>query len=189
MAAKNIKPLPEADKETLLTSLKNRFEKNTKRHPGINWDDILIRIEAKPDKLWPLYKMEQTEGEPDVTGFDNTTGAYIFTDCSAESPKGRRSLCYDHEALDARKENKPAGSAIGMAAEMGITLLNEEQYRELQKLGPFDTKTSSWIATPAEIRKLKGSIFGDYRYGTVFIYHNGAESYYAARGFRGAVRV
>lgn len=189
MAAKNKKPLPEADKETLLATLKTRFEKDTNRHQGITWNAVLARLEANPDRLWPLYKMEQTEGEPDVTGFDEATGEYIFTDCSPESPKGRRSLCYDPEALDSRKENKPIGSAIGMAAEMGIELLNEEQYRALQQLGTFDTKTSSWVATPAEIRKQKGSIFGDYRYGTVFIYHNGAESYYAARGFRGLLRV
>ncbi len=174
---------------SLLKVLKARFEKNMNRHKGMNWSDVQARIEANPEKLWTLDQMEETEGEPDVVGFDKSTGEYIFYDCSAESPKGRRSVCYDPEALDSRKEHKPKHSAVGMAAEMGIEILTEEQYRELQQLGNFDTKTSSWVKTPDSIRKLGGAVFCDKRYNTVFYYHNGAESYYAARGFRGVVRV
>lgn len=159
------------------------------RHKGIEWNKVQDKLEANPEKLWSLNEMEVTEGEPDVVGYDKKTGEYIFFDCSPESPKGRRSICYDHEALESRKEHKPKHSALGMAEEMGIEILDEQQYRELQKLGKFDTKTSSWIKTPADIRKLGGAIFGDWRYGHVFIYHNGAESYYAARGFRGSLRV
>lgn len=179
---------PEQNRELILV-LKERFEKNMSRHKGIEWAKIQAKLEASPEKLWSLDDMELTGGEPDVVSFDPKTGEYIFFDCSAESPKGRRSLCYDRKALDARKENKPANSVMDMAEEMGIELLNEEQYRELQQLGNFDTKTSSWIVTPDNIRKLGGALFGDYRYGTVFIYHNGADSYYAARGFRGSLRV
>lgn len=173
----------------LLDILKKRFEKNMHRHKGIEWAKVQARLEANADKLWSLNEMDITEGEPDVVGYDKKTGEYIFYDCSAESPKGRRSICYDPEALESRKEHKPKHSAIGMAAEMGIDILTEEQYRELQALGSVDTKTSSWIASPAAVRKLGGAIFGDWRYGQVFIYHNGAESYYAARAFRGALRV
>lgn len=183
------KDLPAGGREQLLGTLKARFEKNMNRHSGLEWAAVQARLEAKPEKLWSLSEMERTGGEPDVVGHDEKTGETIFYDCSAESPKGRRSLCYDREALEARKENKPAGSAVGMAADMGIELLTEEQYRELQKLGHFDTKTSSWLKTPSEIRQLGGAIFADYRYGHVFVYHNGAESYYAARGFRGSLRV
>lgn len=179
---------PEQQKE-LLGILKTRFEKNMNRHISIEWAKVQVKLEANAEKLWPLNEMEITGGEPDVVAYDKNSGEYIFYDCAAESPKGRRSVCYDHEALEARKEYKPANSAVAMARDMGIELLNEEQYRELQKLGRFDTKTSSWIKTPADIRKLGGAIFADYRYGTIFIYHNGAESYYAARGFRGALRV
>jgi hypothetical protein len=179
---------PEQNRE-LLSILKERFEKNMSRHKGIEWAKVQAKLEANPEKLWSLDDMEVTEGEPDVVGFDAKTGEYIFFDCSPESPKGRRSLCYDRKALDARKENKPANNVMEMAEEMGIDLLTEEQYRELQQLGNFDTKTSSWIITPDNIRKLGGALFGDYRYGTVFIYHNGADSYYAARGFRGSLRV
>jgi hypothetical protein len=179
---------PDQQKE-LLGILKTRFEKNMNRHTGFEWAKIQAKLEANAEKLWPLNEMEITGGEPDVIAYDKSTDEYIFYDCAAESPKGRRSVCYDHEALEARKEHKPANSAVEMARDMGIELLNEEQYRELQKLGKVDTKTSSWIKTPADIRKLGGAIFADYRYGTIFIYHNGAESYYAARGFRGALRV
>jgi len=179
---------PEQNKE-LLGVLKARFEKNMKRHKGIEWTKVQTKLEANPDKLWSLDDMETTGGEPDVVGYDKKTDEYIFYDCSAESPKDRRSLCYDHEALEKRKEHKPADSAINMAAEMGIELLTEEEYRELQKLGKFDTKTSSWVKTPSEIRKHGGAIFCDRRYDHVFTYHNGAESYYAARGFRGSLRV
>ena len=175
--------------EELLNTLKARFEKNMKRHKGLEWSRIQAKLEANPEKLWSLDEMEISGGEPDVVNHDEKTGEYIFYDCSAESPKGRRSICYDHEALEARKEHKPGNSAIEMAADMGIEILTEEQYRELQKLENFDTKTSSWIKTPAEIRKLGGAIFCDRRYDTVFVYHNGAESYYAARGFRGSLRV
>ncbi|MDA6069016.1 DUF4256 domain-containing protein [Flavobacterium sp. AC] len=175
--------------EELLRVLEVRFEKNRQRHKGIEWNKVRAKLMANPDKIWSLDEMERTEGEPDVTGYDKKTDEYIFCDCSAESPKGRRSLCYDHEALEKRKENKPADSALNRAAEMGIEILNEQQYRELQKLGKFDSKTSSWIETPSDIRKLGGALFCDFRYDTVFVYHNGAESYYAARGFRGALRV
>lgn len=175
--------------EELLKVLQIRFENNMKRHTGLAWDDVQKKLEANPGKLWSLDEMERTEGEPDVVGFDEKTGEFIFFDCSAESPKGRRSLCFDHEALEKRKEHKPAGSAVNMAEEMGIELLDEVQYKELQKLGKFDAKTSSWIVTPSEIRKLGGALFSDFRYNTVFVYHNGAESYYAARGFRGSLRV
>ena len=185
------KKLSSAQREELLLALQSRFEKNMKRHPGIAWADVATRLKLKSseEKLWSLHEMERTGGEPDVVLFDKKTGEYVFYDCAAESPKGRRSICYDHEALEARKEHKPENSAIQMAADMGIEILNEAQYRELQKLEKFDTKTSSWIETPAAIRKLGGAIFADYRYGTVFIYHNGAESYYAARGFRGSLRL
>jgi len=173
----------------LLLALKARFEKNMNRHQGLEWAKVQSRLEANTEKLGSLNEMERTGGEPDVVGHDKRTGEYIFYDCSAESPKDRRSICYDREALDSRKENKPGGNAMDMAAAMGIDLLAEEQYRELQKLGTFDTKTSSWVKTPSAIRKLGGAIFCDRRYDTVFVYHNGAESYYAARGFRGSLRV
>lgn len=183
------KELSSVQREELIGVLKARFEKNMNRHKDLGWTEIQAKLEANPEKLWVLDEMEITGGEPDVVAYDKKTGEYVFNDCSAESPKGRRSVCYDHEALEARKEHKPANSAKGMAADMGIELLTEEQYRELQQLGKFDTKTSSWLETPTDIRKLGGAIFGDYRYGTVFLYHNGAESYYAARGFRGSLRV
>lgn len=173
----------------LLDILKSRFENNNNRHSGLDWNTIQTKLEANPEKLWSLHKMEATEGEPDVVGYDEKSKEYIFFDCSPESPKGRRSLCYDRKALDARKENKPKDSVMDMAAEMGIEVLTEEQYRELQELGNFDTKTSSWIQTPEAIRKLGGAVFCDFRYGHVFLYHNGADSYYAARGFRGAISV
>lgn len=173
----------------LLAILKNRFEKNTVRHKGITWQNVQAKLETSPDKLWILDSMEQTGGEPDVVGYDKKTDEYLFFDCAAESPKGRRSICYDPEALEARKEYKPVHSAIGMAAEMGIEMLTEEQYHYLQSLGDFDTKTSSWLQTPAAIRKLGGAIFGDKRYKHVFIYHNGVESYYAGRAFRGCLKV
>lgn len=173
----------------LLQNLKTRFEKNMNRHVGIDWAKIQTKLEANTEKLHALSEMERTGGEPDVIGYDNETGEYIFCDCSAESPKGRRSLCYDREALKSRKEHKPESSAIDMAAEIGIEILTEEQYRELQKLGNFDLKTSSWVRTPEKIRALGGANFCDRRYDTVFLYHNGAESYYAARGFRGMLRV
>ena len=175
--------------EALLGALKARFEKNMNRHQGLEWAKVQVRLESNQEKLRSLNEMEITGGEPDVVGYDTKTGEYVFYDCAAESPKGRRSICYDHQALEARKEHKPVNSAIGMAADMGVELLTEEQYRELQQLEKFDTKTSSWIKTPAEIRKLGGAIFADYRYGKVFIYHNGAESYYAARGFRSTLSV
>jgi hypothetical protein len=187
MTSKN-KLLPEQRIE-LIDELKVRFEENMNRHKGLVWVKIQERLEADAKKLWSLYEMERTGGEPDVVGFDKKTGEYIFYDCSAESPKGRRSLCYDRDAWESRKEHKPENSALETAAAMGIEVLTEEQYRELQQLGHFDSKTSSWIATPAEVRKLGGAIFGDYRFGRVFIYHNGAESYYGARGFRGSLRV
>lgn len=179
---------PEQSKE-LIKVLKARFEKNMKRHKGIEWAKVQAKLEANPSKLWSLDEMEASGGEPDVVGFDKKNGEYIFYDCSEESPKGRRSVCYDHEALESRKENKPKDSALNMAAEMGIEILTEEEYRELQTLGEFDLKTSSWVKTNSSIRKLKGALFCDRRYDTVFLYHNGAESYYAARGFRGSLRV
>ena len=173
----------------LLSALKTRFEKNMKRHKGVDWAKVQAKLEADAAKLWSLSEMERTGGEPDVVGFDKKAGEFIFYDCSAESPKGRRSVCYDRKALESRKEHKPADSAVDMAAAMGVELLTEEQYRELQKLGEFDLKTSSWIITPADIRKLGGALFCDRRYDNVFLYHNGAESYYAARAFRGSLRV
>lgn len=176
-------------REELLSALKARFEKNMNRHEGLEWAEVQEKLESNAEKLWSLNEMERTGGEPDVVGYDNKTAEYIMYDCSAESPKGRRSICYDREALESRKEHKPNNSAIDMATAMGIELLTEEQYRELQKLGNFDTKTSSWVKTPSEIRKLGGAIFCDFRYGNVFVYHNGAESYYGARGFRGLLRV
>lgn len=178
----------EQNKE-LIKTLKNRFDKNMNRHKGIDWAKVQAKLEGQPAKLWSLDEMEVSGGEPDVIGFDKKTNEFIFCDCSEETPKGRRSICYDREALNSRKENKPKNSAMDMAEEMGIEILNEEQYRELQELGEFDLKTSSWIKTPANIRKLKGALFCDRRYDTVFVYHNGAESYYAARGFRGLLRV
>lgn len=187
MASK--KTLSPAQAKELLQILKARFEKNKPRHKGIEWDKVQVRLEAHPAKLWSLNEMEITDGEPDVVGYDKKTGEYIFYDCAAESPKGRRSICYDHEALESRKQHKPADSAVNMAADMGIELLTEEQYRELQQLGEFDLKTSSWVDTPAKIRKLGGALFCDRRFDTVFTYHNGAESYYGARGFRGVLRV
>lgn len=185
----NKKELPPEKREELLSALKTRFEKNRNRHKDMEWAEVQIRLETNSEKLWSLHEMERTGGEPDVVGHDKKTGEYIFYDCSAESPKGRRSICYDREALESRKEHKPENNALDMAAVMGIELLSEEEYRELQKLGSFDTKTSSWIKTPAGIRKLGGAIFADFRYGNVFVYHNGAESYYAARAFRGSLRV
>lgn len=173
----------------LLETLKSRFLKNMHRHKNIDWAGVLKRLECAPDKLWSLRQMEETGGEPDVVGLDAESGAYLFYDCAAESPKGRRSICYDPQALNERKENKPDNSALGLAEEMGIKILNEEQYRKLQQLEVFDAKTSSWIETPANIRELGGALFADYRYATVFVYHNGAQSYYAARGFRGELRV
>jgi hypothetical protein len=185
----NKKQLSPEQREELLKILKARFEKNKSRHKGIEWSKVLAKLEANPEKLWSLDDMEITGGEPDVVGYDKKTDEYIFYDCSAESPKGRRSICYDGEALESRKEHKPKNSAIDMAAAMGIQLLTEEQYRELQQLGDFDLKTSSWVQTPANIRELGGALFCDRRYNHVFVYHNGAESYYAARGFRGSLRV
>lgn len=178
-----------ADYRELLQILKDRFEKNTQRHPDIAWDAVEARLEANPEKLRVLYKMEETGGEPDVIGYDKDADEYIFCDCSPQSPAGRRSLCYDGEALASRKKNKPAGSAIDLAAEIGIEMLTEEQYHALQELGEFDTKTSSWLKTPDDVRKLGGAIFGDRRFNRVFVYHNGAESYYSSRGFRGLLRV
>jgi len=183
------KELSPEQREGLLRTLKVRFEKNKNRHQDLEWANVQARLEAHPDKLWSIHEMEETGGEPDVVGYDPKTGEYLLCDCSAESPKGRRSICYDREALESRKEHKPHNSAIDMAAEMGIELLTEEQYRELQKLGKFDLKTSSWVQTPAAIRKLGGALFCDRRYETVFVYHNGADSYYAARGFRGSLKV
>ncbi|WP_118974792.1 DUF4256 domain-containing protein [Taibaiella koreensis] len=183
------KQLPASQAEELMGILKTRFEKNKSRHKGMSWTDVQARLEAHPAKLWSLNEMEMSGGEPDVVAQDKQTGAYIFFDCSAESPKGRRSICYDHEALHARKEHKPKNSAANMAADMGIDLLTEAQYAALQQLGAFDLKTSSWIVTPDNIRKLGGALFGDRRYDTVFTYHNGADSYYAARGFRGSLAV
>src|SRR5687768_16629152 len=187
----NKKKLSSEQREELLGTLKARFEKNMKRHKSLEWAKVQAKLDtpAGAEKLWSLDEMEITGGEPDVVGYDKTTGEYIFCDCSAESPKGRRSICYDHEALESRKEHKPENSAVEMAADMGIELLTEEQYRELQQLGNFDMKTSSWVKTPADIRKLGGALFCDRRYDHVFLYHNGAESYYAARAFRGSLRV
>jgi hypothetical protein len=181
------KKLSQQQREELLRTLKARFEKNMNRHKGLEWAKVQTKLEANIEKLWSLHEMERTGGEPDVVGHDKT-GEYIFYDCSAESPKGRRSLCYDRKALESRKEHKPESSAVDAAAAMGVELLTEEQYRELQRLGDFDTKTSSWVKTPSNIRKLGGALFCDRRYDTVFVYHNGAESYYAARGFRGSLR-
>jgi len=181
--------LSKKQREEILKTLQTRFENNMNRHKGLEWSQVGAKLDANAEKLWSLSEMERTGGEPDVVGHDKKTGEYIFYDCAEESPKGRRSLCYDREALDSRKENKPKGSAMDMAAAMGTELLTEEQYRELQKLGNFDTKTSSWVKTPSEIRKLGGALFCDRRFNTVFLYHNGAETYYAARGFRGALRV
>jgi Protein of unknown function (DUF4256) len=185
----NKKELSPAQRKELLSALKARFEKNMNRHKDLEWAKVQAKLEASSGKLWSLNEMERTDGEPDVVGFDKKTGEYIFYDCSAESPKGRRSVCYDGDALEARKEHKPKNSAIDMAAAMGIELLTEEQYRELQKLGNFDTKTSSWVKTPADIRELGGAVCCDRRYNHVFLGHNGAESYYAARGFRGSLRI
>ena len=181
--------LSKKQREEILGVLKTRFEKNMNRHRGLEWAEFQARLEANIEKLWSLHEMERTGGEPDVVGHDKKTGEYICYDCSPESPKGRRSYCYDREALDARKENKPKNSALAVAAAMGVELLTEAQYRELQKLGEFDTKTSSWVKTPADIRKLGGALFCDRRYDAVFVYHNGADSYYAARAFRGLVKV
>jgi hypothetical protein len=191
----NKKELSPEQTEELFSTMKARFQKNMNRHEGLVWAEVQARLESDSGKLWSLNEMERTGGEPDLVAYDKKAGRlpagqeYMFYDCSAESPKGRRSLCYDRQALDSRKEHKPESSAVDMAAEMGIELLTEEQYRELQKLGNFDTKTSSWLKTPPEIRKLGGAIFADFRYDHVFVYHNGAESYYAARGFRGSLRV
>ena len=181
--------LSKKQREEILATLKARFEKNMGRHKGLEWARVQAKLETSPEKLWSLSEMERTGGEPDVVGHDKATGEFIFYDCSAESPKGRRNACYDRAALDARKEHKPKANALDMAAAMGIELLTEEEYRELQKLGEFDTKTSSWVKTPSAIRKLGGALFCDRRFDTVFLYHNGAESYYAARGFRGSLRV
>jgi hypothetical protein len=185
----NKKELSSEQRQELLRALKARFEKNTNLHRGLEWSKVQTKLEANPGKLWSLHEMERTGGEPDVVGHDKKTGEYIFYDCSAESPKARRSVCYDGKALESRKENKPADSATDMVLAMGIELLTEEQYRELQRLGNFDTKTSSWVKTPSAIRRLGGALFCDRRFDTVFVYHNGAESYYAARGFRGSLRV
>jgi hypothetical protein len=186
---RNKKELSPEQRKEFLATLKARFEKNMNRHKGLEWTRVQAKLEASPEKLWSLNEMESTGGEPDVVGDDRKTGEYVFYDCSAESPKGRRSLCYDREALESRKENKPKGNAMDMAAAMGVELLTEEQYRGLQKLGNFDTKTSSWMKTPSDIRKLGGALFCDRRFDTVFTYHNGAESYYAARAFRGLLKV
>ena len=186
---KTKKELSPAQREELLRTLKARFEKNMDRHKGLDWAKVQSRLDANPEGLWSLNEMERTGGEPDVVGHNKKTGEYMFYDCAAESPKGRRSVCYDREALEARKEHKPKDSAVDMATAIGVELLTEEQYRELQELGEFDTKTSSWVKTPVDIRKLGGALFCDRRYGHVFVYHNGAESYYAARAFRGMCRV
>ena len=183
------KALAPKEAEALLKTLKDRFEKNKGRHNGVEWSEVEARVKTKPAKLWSLHEMERTGGEPDVVGYDKKTGEYLFFDCSTETPRERRSLCYDNEALNSRKEHRPKDSAMNMATAMGIELLTEEQYRELQRLGNFDTKTSSWIQTPAAIRKLGGALFCDRRYDHVFVYHNGAESYYAVRGFRGSLKV
>ncbi|WP_333600885.1 DUF4256 domain-containing protein [Flavobacterium sp.] len=189
MNIENKKALSTEETKILFSILKDRFEKNRNRHNDVEWPKVLAKLEMANEKLWSLNEMEKTGGEPDVIGYDKKTGEYIFYDCSAESPKGRRSACYDRQALESRKEHKPATSVMDMAATMGIEILNEVEYRDLQQYGNFDTKTSSWLKTPPEIRKLGGAIFGDWRYNHVFIYHNGADSYYAARGFRGSLRV
>jgi hypothetical protein len=189
MAKAGKNKLPAEQQKELMQILETRFSKNTQRHKNLSWEAVREKLEKNPEKLWSLEQMEETGGEPDVIGHDEATNEFIFADCSAETPKERRSLCYDREALDARKENKPKNSAMDLAAEMGIQILSEEEYQALQKLGPFDQKTSSWIKTPDEMRALDGALFGDYRFGRVFIYHNGASSYYAARGFRGMLRV
>jgi hypothetical protein len=186
---RNKKELSTKQREELLKTLQARFEKNMKRHQGLQWAKVQAKLEANAEKLWSLHEMERTGGEPDVVGHDKKTGEYIFNDCSGESPKGRRSVCYDREGLESRKEHRPENNVIDMAAGMGIELLTEEQYRELQKLGDFDTKTSSWVKTPSEIRKLGGALFCDRRYNQVFVYHNGAQSYYGSRAFRGSLRV
>ena len=186
---KNKRELSPEQRKGLLSALKARFEKNMNRHKGLEWAQVQTKLETNAEKLWSLSEMERTGGEPDVVGHDKKTGEYIFHDCSPESPQGRRSFCYDREALESRKEHKPKDNAMDMAAAMGVELLTEEQYRELQKLGNFDTKTSSWVKTPSSVRKLGGALFCDRRYDTVFVYHNGAESYYAARGFRGLLTV
>jgi hypothetical protein len=183
------KSLTAAQQKELLEVLKSRFEKNMQRHKSLKWDDVEKKLSKQADKMWSLFEMERTGGEPDVVGFDKKSGEFLFFDCSTETPKDRRSLCYDEEALNARKENKPKGSALQMAAEMGIDMMNEEEYQLLQTLGKFDLKTSSWIKTADDMRKLDGAIFGDCRFGRVFVYHNGVQSYYAARGFRGVCRV
>lgn len=183
------KELSSAQRQELLAALKTRFEKNSNRHTGLNWAKVQARLEANPEKLWSLNEMERTGGEPDVVGHDKKTGEYIFFDCSPQSPKGRTSICYDPEALESRKEFKPKNSAVGLATAMGIEILTEEQYQELQQLGEFDTKCTNWLKTPVQIRKLGGAIFGDRRFGRVFVYHNGAESYYSGRGFRGWLKV
>ena len=187
--AKTKKPVSPEQREELLGTVKDRFEKNMNRHAGLEWASVRARLEASPGKLWSLHEMESTGGEPDVVGHDKNSGHYLIVDCSAQSPAGRTSLCYDREALDSRKKFKPKNSAMDLAAAMGIEMLTEEQYRTLQQLGEFDTKSSTWLKTPAEIRKLRGAIFGDCRFGRVFVYHNGAESYYSGRGFRGCLTV
>lgn len=189
MTTRTKKKLSRSERDDLLENLYQRFDKHAKRHQGVEWADVRVRLQADADKLWSLTEMERTGGEPDVVGQDPKTGEYIFVDCSTQSPSGRRSLCYDRDALNSRKEHKPKNTAMDMAATMGIELLSEEQYRDLQGLGEFDTTTSSWVLTPPDVRKLGGALFCDRRYGRVFVYHNGAESYYAARGFRGALRV
>ena len=189
MGTKGTKNLEASQREELLATLQARFETHMQRHERVQWEDVQRRLESDSDKLWSLSEMERTGGEPDVVGQDGRTGEYLFVDCSAESPKGRRSVCYDRAALDARKKNKPEASAVELAADMSAVLLDEEEYRKLQELGEFDAKTSSWLRTPPDIRKLGGAVFGDYRFGTVWVYHNGADSYYAARGFRCVLRV
>jgi hypothetical protein len=186
---RNKRELSPGQREDLLRSLKSRFEKNVDRHKGLEWDRVQAKLEAHPEKLWSVNEMERTGGEPDVVDYDEATGEFLFYDCSAESPKGRRSVCYDREGQESRREHKPENNAVDMAAEMGIALLTEDQYRDLQRLGSFDTKTSSWVETPYEIRSLGGALFADRRYNTVFVYHNSAPSYYAARGFRGSLKV
>lgn len=183
------KSLSPEEKDGLLKVLKTRFEKNKSRHNGLDWEKVQAKLEANPDKLWSLNEMEATDGEPDLIAYDSKSDEYVFFDCSPESPKGRRSVCYDHEALESRKEHKPKDSALGMAADMGIEILTEIQYRDLQKIGKFDLKTSSWVKTPKEVRELGGAVFCDRRYNEIWLYHNGAESYYAARGFRGSLKV